>query len=55
MFPVENTKTIDNVVNGLLDCRVHCSGRKTVFQSLKMMRDYCKMSPVRNSTACCGE
>ncbi len=52
--PCGNTKTIDNVVNGQLDCRVRCSGRKTVFQSLKMMYDYCKMSPVRTSTACCG-
>ena len=52
--PCGNTKTIDNVVNGQLDCRVRCSGRKTVFQSLKMMYDYCKMSPVRTSTASCG-
>ena len=42
-------------VIGLLDCRVHCSDRKTIFQSLKMMYDYCKMSPVRTSTACCEE
>ena len=27
-------------VIGLLDCRVHCSDRKTIFQSLKMMYDY---------------
>lgn len=49
------TKTIANVVVGLLDCKVRCSDRKTVFQSLKMMYDYCKMLPVRTSTACRGE
>ena len=51
MLPVKNTKTIANVAVGLLDCKVHCSGRKTVFQSLKMVYDYCTMLPVRTSTA----
>lgn len=55
MPPCRNTETIANVALGLLDCKVRCSGRKTVFQSLKKMYAYCKMPSIRTSTDCRGE
>lgn len=54
-YIVEIQKTIANVVGGLLDCKVRCSNRKTVFQSLCMMYDYSKMLSVRTPQACLWE
>ena len=47
-FHVEIQKTIANVLNVVLDCRVHCSNRKTGIQSLKIMYDCCIMLSVKN-------
>ena len=47
-FHVEIQKTIANVLNVVLDCRVHCSNRKTGIQSLKIMYDCCIMLSVQN-------
>ena len=40
-----------NVVKGLLDCKLRCSSRKTVSQSLKMMYGYSIMLSIRTPQA----
>ena len=47
-FHVEIQKTIANVLNVVLDCRVHCSNRKTGIRSLKIMSDCCIMLSFKN-------
>ena len=44
-FHVEIQKTITNVLNVVLDCRAHCSNRKT---GIQMMYDFCIMLSVKS-------